>query len=347
MIVTTVTRVFCLFVVCFALFCTQCGTSHPTEPNATKEPTATTEPTVRAEPTLAREPSAPTELTGPTEPIERSEPTLAPEPPQPTEPSVFRRSNLVAWAIVPYDKKKRNATERAAMLKRLGIKRLAYDWRDEHIPSFEAEILAMKQAGIEYLAFWGIRDDAQALFLKHNIQPQLWWWSKTPPGETQEELISTAARHLLPRLDLADKTGSVLGLYNHLGWGGDPKNMAAIVKRVITVHKRTNIGIIYNFHHGHEHIADFKTSMALMKPYLLCINLNGMNDNAMPKILPVGQGKHEKEMIRIIKESGYRGLIGLIDHQFEEDTEVVLQQNIDGLKSILRELGDTDALQSY
>ena len=31
-----------------------------------------------------------------------------------------------------------------------------------------------------------------------------------------------------------------------------------------------------------------------MQPYLLCLNLNGMNDNAQPKILPVGSGQHDR-----------------------------------------------------
>lgn len=56
--------------------------------------------------------------------------------PRPTEndKSLFARDNLVAWCIVPFDAKKRGPEERAAMLKRLGFTRFAYDWRAEHIP---------------------------------------------------------------------------------------------------------------------------------------------------------------------------------------------------------------------
>src|SRR5213075_39483 len=47
---------------------------------------------------------------------------------------VFSRDNLVAWCIVPFDAKHRGPKDRADMLVRLGIKRVAYDWRDQHIP---------------------------------------------------------------------------------------------------------------------------------------------------------------------------------------------------------------------
>ena len=47
--------------------------------------------------------------------------------------SVFAKDNLLAWCIVPFDACKRGPKERAVMLQRLGIRALAYDWRDEHI----------------------------------------------------------------------------------------------------------------------------------------------------------------------------------------------------------------------
>ena len=37
---------------------------------------------------------------------------------------LFRRDNLVAWCIVPFDAKKRGPEERAAMLEKLGLQAL-------------------------------------------------------------------------------------------------------------------------------------------------------------------------------------------------------------------------------
>src|SRR5579863_9672288 len=67
---------------------------------------------------------------------------------------LFDRDNLVAWCIVPFDARKRGPEERAAMLRRLGFSRLAYDWRAEHVPSFDAELDALARHGIALEAFW-------------------------------------------------------------------------------------------------------------------------------------------------------------------------------------------------
>ena len=67
---------------------------------------------------------------------------------------LFARDNLIAWCIVPFDSKKRGPEERAAMLQQLGFKHFAYDWRAEHIPTFDAEIEALKRHGVALDAFW-------------------------------------------------------------------------------------------------------------------------------------------------------------------------------------------------
>src|SRR6516165_10617468 len=73
--------------------------------------------------------------------------------PNPTV-DIFSRDNLIAWCIVPFDAKKRTPEERATMLQRLGFKHFAYDWRAEHIPTFDAEVEALKRHGVSLDAFW-------------------------------------------------------------------------------------------------------------------------------------------------------------------------------------------------
>ena len=68
--------------------------------------------------------------------------------------SIYSKNNLVAWCIVPYDSKNRTPEERALMLKKLGITKLAYDWREKHIPTFDEELVALKKHGIKLQAFW-------------------------------------------------------------------------------------------------------------------------------------------------------------------------------------------------
>ncbi|MBC8872502.1 MAG: TIM barrel protein [Planctomycetes bacterium] len=261
--------------------------------------------------------------------------------------SVFAKDNLVAWCIVPFDASKRGPKERAEMLQRLGIKKVAYDWRQEHVPTFEEEILEYKKRGLEYFAFWSWHPDMSPLVKKHGIKPQIWITNRSPNAETQEAKVEAAAKQLMPLVDQARKLGCRLGLYNHGGWGGEPRNMVAVCWWLQKNAEADHVGIVYNFHHGHGHIADFADSLEAMKPYLLCLNLNGMNDGANPKILPIGQGQHEKSMIQAVLDSGYQGPIGILDHRGAIDAEKSLSENLEGLQKLLAELGEAEALKTY
>src|SRR5215216_7893792 len=92
---------------------------------------------------------------------------------------IYDRDNLVAWCIVPFDAKKRGPEERAAMLEKLGIKRFAYDYRAEHVPTWDEELDALKRHGIELTAWWfptTLNDEARMpldLFKRHNGHPHL------------------------------------------------------------------------------------------------------------------------------------------------------------------------------
>lgn len=68
--------------------------------------------------------------------------------------SLFSKDNLVAWCIVPFDANKRNPKQRAEMLQRLRLKALAYDWREEYVPTFDEEVTQLRRHGIRMVAFW-------------------------------------------------------------------------------------------------------------------------------------------------------------------------------------------------
>jgi hypothetical protein len=246
---------------------------------------------------------------------------------------LFAKQNLVAWCVVPFDAKKRGPEERAQMLKRLGIGKLAYDWRAVHVKEFEAEIIACRRHGIEFSAFWGRHPAVFALFKKHGIRPQIWQTAPQPKAGTEAERVEEVGRKLLPLVKETRAMGCPLGLYNHGGWSGEPANLVATVKWLRANAEAQHVGIVYNLHHGHSHIDDFKEVLGAMKPYLLCLNLNGMNTGAKPKILPVGRGEHDSRLLRIIAESGYTGPIGILDHRSETDAEVALRENLTGLKA--------------
>ncbi|MEO2025365.1 MAG: hypothetical protein ABGZ23_05715 [Fuerstiella sp.] len=253
---------------------------------------------------------------------------------------VFAADNLVAWCIVPFDANKRGPAARAEMLARLGIKHVAYDWRAEHVATFEEEILQYKKHDLNYFAFWSWHDAMEPLIKKHGIRPQIWSTAPSPNADTQLERVKVAAVSVLPLVEKSRSLGCRFGLYNHGGWGGSPDNLVAVCEYLRKHHDADHVGIVYNFHHGHEHMAAFSDHLQTMKPYLLCLNINGMDDAATVaggsnKILPVGSGKHELSMLQTVKDSGYDGPIGILDHRSNLDAEKSLRQNIDGLKKLV------------
>lgn len=259
----------------------------------------------------------------------------------PEVPPLWARDNLFVWCIVPFDAKKRTPEQRAEMVKKLGIKKIAYDWRAEHVPQFEAEILAYQKHGLEFFTFWGIHDSALELFPKYGLHPQIWNTVPSPAADTEEERVKKAALQLLPAVEKAKKIGSQFGLYNHGGWGGEPANMVAVCEYLRKNHGADHVGIVYNFHHGHGHIAKFKELWAMMQPYLLAVNLNGMEpggDKKGRKILHLAEGDQELEMMRIIQQSGWQGPVGIIDHRPETDSEVTLRNNLRGFDWLVAEL---------
>ncbi len=270
-------------------------------------------------------------------------------------PSVFARKNLLAWCIVPFDSAQRGPVERAQMLKRLGITMFVYDWRDKDIPTFDQEIDALQKYDIKLQGFWltsGLQPEneknvATVLdFLKRRKLKTEIWYLVSPPADFnalgQEEKVARVARAVGYMADEAGKIGCSVGLYNHGGWFGEPENELAILQKA----GRKNVGMVYNFHHGREQMERFPEFFPKILPHLMAVNLNGMKKDA-PMILTLGEGDRELGMLKVVRESGYRGPIGLLNHRTDQDAEVGLRNNRAGLQKLLRQLGDEEALKTY
>ncbi|HUY34261.1 MAG TPA: TIM barrel protein [Pirellulales bacterium] len=272
-------------------------------------------------------------------------PATAGEPnPAAATTKLFARENLVAWCIVPFDAKKRGPEERAEMLQRLGFQRFAYDWRAEHIPNFDAELDALKRHGIQLEAFWfpaALNEDARAildLLKRHKLHTQLWVTMGDPAPEAKDQAakVTAAARTLRPIAEQAAKIGCSVALYNHGGWFGEPENQLAVIEEL----KLANVGIVYNLHHGHEHLERFPDLLKRMLPKLVALNLNGMvkgGEQVGMKIVPLGQGQLDLELLKTIRDSGYRGSIGILGHT-QDDAEERLRDNLDGLDWLVPQL---------
>jgi hypothetical protein len=255
---------------------------------------------------------------------------------------LFRRDNLVAWCIVPFDAKKRGPEERAAMLEKAGFKHFAYDWREEHVPTFAQEWDALAKRGIALDAFWSVPPGMpQSLepFTKRGLKPSFWVMIGAPDGLDQAAKVKHAAAALRPVAEAAAKAGCRVDIYNHGGWGGEPENQIAVIEEL----KLPSVGIVYNQHHGHDHLPRFRELLAKMLPHLRFLNLNGMTaegDKKGKKILVLGQGDLDLALARTICESGYDGPIGILGHT-QDDAEARLLDNLEGLDWITGELTGT------
>lgn len=261
------------------------------------------------------------------------------------ENSLFSKDNLLAWCIVPYDSKERSPAERIAMLKELGFSQYAWDWRENHLAIMAEEIRVAQENGVRIRATWLWVDPNTDEVGKMNagnravmdtvkeagISVEFWlgFHENYFDGLSDEESVAQGAAMVAYLADEAAKSGSTIALYNHGGWFGESENQIAIIKAV----DNPSVGMVYNFHHAHHEIDRFESNLQSMLPYLKAVSINGMNPGG-PKIVPVGQGEKEAEMLRILQDSGYNGPISILGHVENVDVREILLENLKGLKAI-------------
>ena len=276
-----------------------------------------------------------------------AEPMKATASPKQTA-DLWSHDNLVAWCAVPFDANKRGPEERAAMLERLGFKHFAYDWRPEHIPTFDAEISALKKHGVNLLAWWFPfqPDDPAAkatleVFKRHNVHPQL-WVMQAPGKATQalsdEQQIEQNAERIAGLAKLAAPYGCRVGMYNHNGWFGVLDHQLAVLQRV-REKGVSDVGIVYNFSHArdphHDDTTDFPALWKKVQPHVIAVNVTGMRMEG--QIIYPSQGDSELAMMRTIQESGWTGPVGVIAEK-GGDAEVTLKNYLIGIDWLAAEI---------
>jgi sugar phosphate isomerase/epimerase len=270
--------------------------------------------------------------------------------------NLYAKDNLIAWCIVPFDNKNRTPEQRAQMLNELGINKLAYDWREKHVPTFDDELKALKKHNIALQSFWyysGPEPEKDKnfstiidLLKRHGVKTQIWTMITGIKGldsMTQEQKIKALSKPVRYIAEKAAETGSSVGLYNHGGWFGEPENQLAIIEHL----KMPNIGIVYNFSHSEEQIHRFPDFYPRILPHLLAINLTGLQGGIPAKVVPVGKGNIEYKMMKIIDESSYDGPIGIINEDFAPDAKDGLLMNMEGIKKYLKDQKNKQALETY
>ena len=249
------------------------------------------------------------------------------------------------WCIVAYDSLERNPAERIEMIKEIGFEKYAYDWRDKHLDETATELRLATENKIEIIAIWlwlnAKRDRMGQLWesnerildivQKMNLKTTFWVSLSENffHGLNEEESLKLATEMVESIAAKAKKMGCSIALYNHSGWFGDPYNQLKVIQAL----PNYELTMVYNFHHGQHTIDDFPNIAKAISPYLSAVNLNGMAKEG-EKILTIGKGHYEKEMIELLQKSGFEGPWGILGHVEEADVKKVLEQNIAGMKSL-------------
>jgi len=260
-----------------------------------------------------------------------------------TKELIIDIENIYAWCIVPYDSVKRSPRERISMLKQLGIKKYAYDWRAEDLTNMDAELKLAKQNDIDVVAVWmwiddnwdsvsGLNKSNEKVFNiieEVDYKGQIWVSFNANFFENLHDTLAVkkGAEMIGYLSNRANSVDCKVALYNHGDWFGEPVNQIKIIKKL----PNEDLGIVYNFHHAHKQIETFPKIVNTMLPYLWSVNLNGLRKEG-PKILTIGEGDYEMEMIQLLKDNGYGGDFGILGHIEDADVELILRANLNGLK---------------
>lgn len=264
---------------------------------------------------------------------------------KPLTQSYLTPDNLFAWCIVPFDSVERGPADRIAMLKELGIRRYAYDWRSQHLDDMPTEIAIARQNDIAINAIW-IWIDAEkdrpgqlssdnnrmlGILKKSGLHTDIWvgFHANYFEGLSDAEAVKKGKEMIGFLSKYAHNMGCKIALYNHGDWFGEPGNQVKIIEAL----PDEDIGIVYSFHHAHQQIDRFAEIIPVMLPYLSAVNLNGMRKEG-PQILPLGAGDQEKGMIDQLIAAGYTGPFGILGHVETADVREILAANLAGIQAL-------------
>lgn len=253
--------------------------------------------------------------------------------------------NFYPWCVVAFDSLNRSPEERINMIKELGFYKYAYDWEVDNLDNMYEELKLAEENNLEVVSVWfwlnAKRDSvgklsprnerALEILKKSELKTTLWVsFSNNFFKDLSHEKSMIIAKEMIQYIyKKAESIGCKIELYNHKGWFGNLNNQVAIIEAL----PQYRLKIVYNFHHGQQDIEEFSKLVKKITPHLASVNLNGMKIKG-PKILPIGKGDYEKQMINQLLAEGFTGPWGILGHVKNEDVKLVLERNISGLKSL-------------
>lgn len=256
---------------------------------------------------------------------------------------LIKISEVSPWCILGFDSLDRTPEQRIALLQELELTKYGFNRGKGDLSEMVKEFKLASENNIEitsvFLWLNAKRDSLghlslgnQELLNNLNLveqKPAIWLSFSNNFFENlnQDESIKFSVEMIKFVKTKADKLGCELALYNHHGWFGNPYNQVEILEAL----KDESITLVYNFHHAQDYVDEFQDIVKTIKPYLSFVNLSGVKKED-PQILTIGQGDHEFEMIKNLKEEGFHGPWGILGHIKTEDVKQVLVRNIEGLK---------------
>ncbi len=259
--------------------------------------------------------------------------------------TLIDRNDLYPWCIVAFDSLERSPHQRISMLKDLQFDKYAYDGNKTYLDGLELELALAQENQIEVTAVWfwlnAKRDSLHQLSQSNErllsileqseVHPTLWvsFNNNFFKDQSHETSLKEAIELISMIYEKATKLGSKVALYNHGGWFGDPDHMVEIIRAL----PEYELSIVYNFHHAQEDLTDLPRILKLITPYLSAVNLNGVTVGG-PKILAVGAGELERQMVQMLLENGYNGPWGVLGHIKHEDVRIVLERNLEGIRTL-------------
>lgn len=247
------------------------------------------------------------------------------------------------WCIIGFDSQDRSPIQRITMLEDLGLSKYGYNRGKGKFDNMKEEFTLAKEHNIEMTSIFlwlnadrdtiGRLSESNRTLIDNvrelNQKPAMWvsFSDNFFKNLDDKESVTLSVNMINSIIPIADDLGCKLSLYNHNGWFGNPMNQLKVLEKL----DDTSIGMVYNFHHAQDYVDDFRAIAHGIAPYLSFVNLNGVRKEG-PQILPIGEGDHEYEMIKVLKNEGFNGPWGILGHIKTEDVKVVLEKNIAGLE---------------
>ena len=237
----------------------------------------------------------------------------------------FQMDALSAWCIIGFDALDRTPAQRISMLKQMGITQYGYNKGKGDLSRMieEFELAKANHIEINSVFLWlnakrdrlGQLSPSNQTLLRNLAEvadkPSIWlsFSHNFFEGLSQEASVNRAMEMIMYVKQKTDSLGCKLALYNHHGWFGNPHHQIEILHRL----KQDEITMVYNFHHAHDYVYEFPAIVKKIKPYLSYVNVSGVKLTG-PKILMVGKGDHEFEMVKTLLDEGYHGPWGILGH---------------------------------